>query len=61
MAAGEVLVKIRIVPSVELVDGHLPDGVGAGWAILRIAVTLMRHPDSINKLLSSFQFRKQCC
>ncbi len=61
MAAGEVLVKIRIVPSIELVNGHLPDGVGAGWAILRVAVTLVRHPEIINKLLSLSHFRKQCC
>ncbi len=51
MAAGEVLVEIRIVPSVELVDGHFPDGMGAGWAVLRVAVTLVRHPESINKIL----------
>ncbi len=61
MAAGEVLVKIRIVPSVELVDGHLPDGVGAGRAVLRVAVTLVRHPEIMNTLLPLSQFRKQCC
>jgi hypothetical protein len=60
MTAGEVLVKIRIVPSIQLVDGHLPDGVCAGWAILRVAVALVRHPASINKLLHFSQFRKQC-
>jgi hypothetical protein len=44
VAAGEVLVKVGVVPAVQLVDGHLPDGVGAGRAVLRVAVALVWHP-----------------
>ena len=52
MAAGEVLVEIRIVPAVELVDGHLPDGMRAGRTVLRVAVALVRHPEHHNEKLT---------
>ncbi len=44
VAAGEVLVKVGVIPAVQLVDGHLPDGVGAGRTVLRVTVALVWHP-----------------
>ena len=48
VAAREVLVEVRVVPTVQLVDGHLPNGMGTGRTVLRVAVALVGHPT--NKL-----------
>lgn len=42
-ASGQVLVVGRILPAVELVHDHLPDGVRSRGARLQIAVATMRH------------------
>lgn len=46
VAAGQVLIEVGVVPAVELVDRHLPDGVGTGRAVLGIAVALVGHPEN---------------
>ena len=37
------LIKIWVIPPVELIDDHLPDRMGPRRAVLSIAVALMRH------------------
>ncbi len=44
VASGEPLVEGGVVPAVELVDGHLPDRVGARGAVVGVAVALVGHP-----------------
>ena len=43
VTAGQGLVKVRVVPPIELIDDHLPDRVGARGAVLGIAVALVWH------------------
>merc|ERR1719427_555141 len=44
VAAGQVLVKVRIVSAVQLVDGELPDGMGAAGAVTSVPMALVGHP-----------------
>ena len=44
MTSGQSLIEGWVVPSVQLVDGQLPDGLGAGGAVVGVAVALMGHP-----------------
>ena len=44
VASGEPLVEGGVVPAVQLVDGHLPDRVGARRAVVGVAVALVGHP-----------------
>ena len=45
MTSGQILVKVRIIPPVQLVNWHLPDGrMRPAGAVTSITVTLMRHP-----------------
>ena len=43
MAAGETLVKGRILPAIKLVDGQLPDGLTPGRTFVTVAMALVRH------------------
>ena len=43
-AAGQLLVEVDVVASVQLVDGQLPDGVAARGALAGVAVALVGHP-----------------
>ena len=52
MTTSEVLVKVRVVTSVELVDRHLPDRVASAWTVPRVAVALVWHPRGNFSLLS---------
>ena len=45
MTAGESLVEAGIVPPVQLVDGHLPDGLAPRRAVVGVAVTLVGHSE----------------
>ena len=45
MTAAETLVKGWIVSPVQLIDGKFPDGMGPGWTLTGVAVTLVRHPE----------------
>ena len=42
-AAGQIFVDSGILPSVQLVHDDLPDGEGASWAVLQVAVAAVRH------------------
>ena len=44
MTAGQGLVEGGVVPSVELVDDHLPDWVGPAGTVLGVPVALVGHP-----------------
>ena len=44
-AAGQIFVDSGILPSVQLVHDDLPDGEGASWAVLQVAVAAVRHPE----------------
>ena len=46
VATSQVLIKIRVVPPVQLVDGELPDRVGSAGAVASITMTLVWHPGS---------------
>lgn len=43
VTTGQVLIKVGIVPSVELVDDHFPNGVAARGAPLGVTVALVGH------------------
>ena len=43
VATGQALIKVRVVPTVKLVDDHLPDRVAPGGAVLGISVALVGH------------------
>ena len=43
VATRQPLVKVGVVPPVELIDDHLPDRVASGGAVLSIAMALVRH------------------
>ena len=55
MTSGQILVKVRIIPPVQLIDWHLPDcWMRPAGAVASITVTLVRHP--VNRQFSnSFQ------
>ena len=44
MATGESFVNGGILPTIQFVNGQLPDGEAAGGAIATVAVTLVGHP-----------------
>ena len=43
MTARESFIKGRVVTTIQLVNHHLPDWVGPGWAVLGISVALVGH------------------
>lgn len=45
MATGESLVEAGVITPVQLVDGHLPDGLAPGGAVVGVAVALVGHPE----------------
>lgn len=44
MTTREPLIKTGVISSVQLIDYHFPDWVGARWAVLSITVALVGHP-----------------
>ena len=38
------------VPSVKLIDGHLPDPVGPAGTVLGVTVALVRHSETKNNI-----------
>lgn len=44
-APWEVLVEVGVLPAVELVHDHLPDGVAPGGTMLQVAVAPVRHAE----------------
>ena len=58
MAASQVLVELGVVPSVQLIDGQLPDGVAPCGAVTSIAVALVRHSErKYNHLIAFIRVR----
>ena len=49
MATGESLVEAGVITPVQLVDGHLPDGLAPGGAVVGVAVALVGHPEKNKK------------
>lgn len=45
MTAAETLIKGWVIPPVQLVDGKLPDWMGAGGTLTGVSMTLVRHPE----------------
>ena len=43
MATGQTLIKIGIFTSIQLVNGHFPDGMTSGWAISTVSVAFVGH------------------
>ena len=52
VTASQVLVKVRVVSSVQLVDGKFPDGVTSAGTVPSVPVALVRH--SIEKETQSY-------
>ena len=50
-AAGQPLVEVHVVASVQLVERQLPDGVAAGGALAGVAVALVGHPKKERQVL----------
>jgi len=45
VTSGQGLIESRVIPTVQLVHDHFPDGMRAGGTVLCIPVTFMRHPE----------------
>ena len=45
VATSQVLIKIRVVPPVQLVDGELPDGVCSAGTVASVTMILVGHPE----------------
>ena len=43
MTSSQILIKLRVISSVQLVNGELPDRVATGWTVQGITVTLVGH------------------
>ena len=56
MATGESLVEAGVITPVQLVDGHLPDGLAPGGAVVGVAVALVGHPEK--KIRKKHQLKK---
>ena len=55
---SQVLVKVRIVSSVQLVDGKLPDRMTSAGAVTSVAVTLVRDPETRHSIIMTLHSRK---
>lgn len=45
VATGQRLVEGRVVATIQLVHDHLPNGVASRWAVVSVAVALVRHAE----------------